>query len=81
MLHCLSRAGDRTRHWAKWLTAALLVSLAVAYPIRESVSLVRTGATDSRGLRTYAPGTEAALSQYLEPRTQGVRYTVWRWTN
>ena len=72
----IATSGGRLGQLAKWLTLALVVACSVLFPVHESLKLVREHATDSLGLATHAPGTEAALSRYLEPRTTGTRYEV-----
>jgi 4-amino-4-deoxy-L-arabinose transferase-like glycosyltransferase len=64
------------RYLAKWLTAILIMATLLLFPIHESLSLVRARASDSMGLGVHAPATEAALWNYLGPRTLGTHYEL-----
>jgi 4-amino-4-deoxy-L-arabinose transferase-like glycosyltransferase len=66
----------RGAYAARWLTAVLVVGACVVYPIHKSLSLVRSGQSDSMGLATHSLPAQAALWEYLEPRTVGLRYEL-----
>ena len=72
----LVRIGGRAGQAARWLTAALIIACAMAFPVHESLVLVRSGANDSAGLAVAQPGEVRALSRFLEPRTVGVHYEL-----
>ena len=61
----IARAETGMRVAAKWLLAGMIVACALVFPVHESISLVRSGADDSRGLAVTAPANAAALSRYL----------------
>jgi hypothetical protein len=72
----IARAPGGLGHAGRWLTAGLIVTAALLFPVHESWQLVRAKANDSLGL-AVAPDTDiAALSQYLQPRTRGTYYEV-----
>ncbi len=72
----IGRAQTSMQLAAKWLLAGLIVACALVFPVHEAISLVRSGADDSRGLAVTTPGDAAALSRYLSPHTAGVRYEL-----
>jgi 4-amino-4-deoxy-L-arabinose transferase-like glycosyltransferase len=72
----IARSPGRVGYSAKWLTVALILASALAFPVHQSVKLIRTNWTDSLGLATASPATAKALSSYLGPRTAGVRYEL-----
>ncbi len=58
------------------VTLALVLAAVSLVPVRESIMLVRQDASDSRGLTSITPAVTRTLSNYLEPRTAGLRYEV-----
>ncbi|HTX44813.1 MAG TPA: glycosyltransferase family 39 protein [Solirubrobacteraceae bacterium] len=61
---------------ARWLTGAMILTTALAFPVHESVLLARTHANDSGGLATVNAKQTTALSSFLTPRTSGIRYEL-----
>jgi 4-amino-4-deoxy-L-arabinose transferase-like glycosyltransferase len=61
---------------ARWLTAAMILTTTLAFPVHESVLLARTHTNDSGGLATENTKQTAALSSFLTPRTSGIRYEL-----
>jgi hypothetical protein len=72
----VTKGSGRLGQGARWLTAGLIVSCALIFPVHESLSLVRSNANDSLGLATAPAGNAVALSRYLGNRTNGVRYEL-----
>jgi hypothetical protein len=72
----LATAPGRPLTAGRWLVCGLVVACALAYPVHETLDLVRTDANDSGGLAATSPGNAAALSAFLMPRTRGVRYEL-----
>jgi 4-amino-4-deoxy-L-arabinose transferase-like glycosyltransferase len=72
----LARSASSRADSAKWLTVILIMATVLLFPIHESLSLVRSKASDSMGLAVHAPATEAALWSYLGPRTAGAQYEL-----
>ncbi len=72
----IAQADSGLRVAAKWLLAGLIIACSLVFPVHETLSLVRSGADDSRGLAVTTPGNAIALSRYLAPRTAGLRYEL-----
>ncbi len=70
------RSGAAAAGPARWLLAGLILAAALVFPAHETLSLVRTNANDSLGLAAMPPAGATALSDYLMPRTAGLRYEV-----
>ena len=72
----LVRTGGAGAQAARWLTVILILACALAFPVHESVLLARQHANDSGGLAADNRAQTNALSDYLSPRTAGVRYEL-----
>jgi hypothetical protein len=70
------RSGAGAAGPARGLLAGLLLAAALVFPAHETLALVRTNANDSLGLAALSPASARALSNYLTPRTAGLRYEV-----
>lgn len=61
---------------AMWMAGALALACCLSFPIRKSEAIVRSAYSDSRGLPVAPLAVEAAISRYLQRRTEGVRYEL-----
>ncbi len=63
---------------AKWLTVALIVASALAFPVHQSLKLIRTNMSDSLGLATASPAaTKGAVAPTSGPAPPAFA-TSWR---
>lgn len=72
----VTRAGGAAAYPARWLLGGLILAAALVFPAHETLSLVRTNANDSLGLATMPASSATALSNYVLPRTAGIRYEL-----
>ncbi len=72
----ITHSGGAMTQPGRWLLAGLVLAAALVYPAHETLSLVRTNANDSLGLAAMPDSSATALSSYLTPRTNRVRYEV-----
>ncbi|MGO9750291.1 MAG: ArnT family glycosyltransferase [Solirubrobacteraceae bacterium] len=61
---------------AMWIAGALALACCLSFPIRESEAIVRSARSDSIGLPVHPLSVEAAISRYVRPRTEGIRYEL-----
>jgi hypothetical protein len=72
----ITRSGAVIAGPARWLLAGLIIAAGLVFPVHETLLLVRTNANDSLGLAAVPAASATALSNYLAPRTAGLRYEV-----
>ena len=69
-------ASGRLGAGSRWALCGLALAVGLAYPVRETLALIRARDNDSLGL-AVAPRREiAALSRFLIPRDRGTRYEL-----
>ncbi|MDQ6778353.1 MAG: hypothetical protein M3071_19515, partial [Actinomycetota bacterium] len=69
-------AEKRAARPVAFLAGVLALATCLSFPVRESQAIVRGARSDSVGLPVQPRAVEAAISRYLLPRTQGLRYEL-----